>query len=166
MRLPLVRRDLPKRPVIIALVLAVAAGVVAGREKPASELVEASAPRAEKSAAAPQLDLAKLRRAQSDAAQSDPFSPRSFAAPVKQARSAAPPEPPRAPALPFTYAGKLTQDGRTEVFVLRGEELIAIAAGQNIDGEYRVDAITDASIRFTYLPLKLKQSLELGEAGA
>jgi hypothetical protein len=71
-----------------------------------------------------------------------------------------------APALPFSYFGRLTQNGTTEVFVMRGDELISIAAGRNIDAEYRVEAITPSVIRFTYLPLNTRQTLELDEAGA
>jgi hypothetical protein len=43
---------------------------------------------------------------------------------------------------------------------MRGDELLTIAAGQNI-GEYRVDKVSEASIAFTYLPLKTKQTMEL-----
>jgi hypothetical protein len=65
-----------------------------------------------------------------------------------------------APALPFQYFGRLTENGKTEVFVMRGEELIALAAGQTI-GDYRVEQVAEASISFTYLPLKMKQTLDL-----
>ena len=37
---------------------------------------------------------------------------------------------------------------------------LTVAAGQNI-GEYRVDQVNEASIAFTYLPLKTKQTMEL-----
>ena len=43
---------------------------------------------------------------------------------------------------------------------MRGDELLTVAAGQNI-GEYRVDQVNEASIAFTYLPLKTKQTMEL-----
>jgi len=82
---------------------------------------------------------------------------------VRRSSSAAAPTAPSAPPLPFAYAGKLIHDGKTEIFVTRGNEFISIAAGQKIDDAYRVDAIGESSIRFTYLPLKTRQSLELGE---
>jgi hypothetical protein len=154
-----------RRAAIVVLAVVTAAGVVAGRERPALELVEPRAPQAEKAAPPLELDLARLKRAEALAPQADPFAPKSFAPPpppVQQAVAAAP-QPPTAPPLPFAYAGKLTQEGRTEVFVLRGEELISIAAGQKLDAEYRVDAISESQIAFTYLPLKMRQSLELGE---
>ena len=163
MKLSFPRRDIAIRGAAIALCLAALAGVVTGREKPALELPSARPVRQE-AAAAPEIDLAKLQRPAAPAMQSDPFAPRSFAAPARPARAAAT-EAPGAPPLPFTYVGRLTQGGVTEVFVTRGDELISIAAGSNIDAEYRVDAISESRIAFTYLPLKTKQSLELEEAG-
>jgi hypothetical protein len=162
-KIPFVKLDIPKRAAAIALVLIAIAGVVAGREKPAIEVVESKPARIQEAAPAPDIDLAKLKRAQANAPQNDPFAPRSFEPAVRHAVAGAPAAP-SAPALPFTYFGKLIENGKTEVFVMRGDELISIAAGQKIDGEYRVDAITESSIVFTYLPLKTKLSIELAEA--
>lgn len=163
MKLTLSGRDLALRAAAIALGLATLAGVVTGREKPALEL-PAAKPVRQEAAASPQIDLAKLQRPSAPAAQGDPFAPRSFAPPPRPAQAAAA-EPPSAPSLPFTYVGRLTQDGVTEVFVTRGDELISVAAGRNIDAEYRVDAISESRIAFTYLPLKTRQSLELDGNG-
>jgi hypothetical protein len=164
MKPALLRHRLARRGLIGALAVLTAAGMVAGREKPGVAIAEPPAQRIEKAQALPAIDLDRLKRAQAAAPASDPFAPRSFAPPpTPQAQAAA--EPPSAPPLPFAYAGKLTQDGRTETFVLRGDELISIAAGHKIDEHYRVDAISASSIAFTYLPLKMRQSLELEEAG-
>ena len=62
------------------------------------------------------------------------------------------------PPLPFRYVGQLRQNGRVEVLVMRGQELHSVGAGDSIDGEYRVEDITDSTISLTYLPLKLKQT--------
>ena len=159
MRIAFLKRDIPKRPAAIAVALIATASIVAGREKPAIELVESRPSQIEKAATAPEIDLGKLQRAQADAPRSDPFAPRSFA-PVQQ-QSGAPQGP---PPLPFRYAGRLIQDGKTEVFVTRGDELISIAAGQNIDAQYRVDSISESRIRFTYVPQKTRQVLDLAEA--
>jgi len=160
MKLALPTGAVPRRAFVITLALAAAATLVAGRERPALELAEARpAPAAQSS---PAIDLAKLERSEAPAPQANPFAPRSFAPPPAR-QAAAPRQAPSAPPLPFTYAGRLTQEGRTEVFVLRGEELISIAPGQSIDGQYRVDAISDTRIAFTYLPLKTRQSIELSE---
>ena len=164
MRIAFLKRDIPKRPAAIALALIAAAGMVAGRERPAIEVVEPRAAQVEKAPSTPEIDLAKLERREGAAPGNDPFAPRSFA-PAPQQEAAAPQAPKGAPPLPFAYAGKLTQDGRTEIFVVRGEELISIAAGQKIDAQYRVDSITESKIRFTYLPLKTRQVLDREEAG-
>lgn len=124
-------------------------------------------------ASAAEIDFSKLARGRRAAPQRDPFGPRSFAPPAAPAApkasrkvASAAPEKPSAPPLPFTYLGKVTQGKRTETYVLRGEELISIAPGQNIDAHYRVEAVTETAIRFTYLPLKTPQTLEVPEAGA
>jgi hypothetical protein len=151
-----------KRAALVVLALAAVVGVVTGREKPALELIEAKSARPEPVVAAVDIDLDKLHRAESGAPQKDPFARLSFApAPVPQQEAAAPPPAPSAPALPFRYFGKLTEKGKTEVYVMRGDELISIAAGSQLDNEYRVDGITDTAIEFTYLPLKTRQSMEL-----
>lgn len=162
MKLAFLKRDIPKRPAIaIAVALLAAASLVIGREKPALEVVEPSAARPRNTAAAPEIDLDKLRRSpEAEAPQNDPFAPRSFAPKPRAQRSAAAASAPKAaPPLPFTYIGWVSQDGKTEVYVQRGEELISIAAGQKIEPDYRVDSITDSSIGFTYLPMKTHQAL-------
>jgi len=168
----LLKGKIPKRPAIaIAVALVAAASLVIGREKPALEVVESTPARAQNMAAAPDIDLDKLRRPEAapgaDAPQNDPFAPRSFApAPRAKARAAAADAAPArktAPPLPFTYIGWVSQDGKTEVYVTRGQELISIAAGEQIGPEYRVDSITEESIRFTYLPMKTHQVLARAE---
>ncbi|HEY7240914.1 MAG TPA: hypothetical protein VH600_17195 [Burkholderiales bacterium] len=162
----ILKRNVPKRPAIaIAVTLVAAASLVIGRERPALEVVESSPARAQNTAAAPEIDLDKLRRvAEADAPKSDPFAPRSFAPKPRAQRGAAAASAPKgAPPLPFTYIGWVSQDGKTDVYVQRGEELISIAAGQKIEPDYRVDSITDSSIGFTYLPMKTRQVLERAE---
>ncbi len=69
-----------------------------------------------------------------------------------------------APPLPFRYVGRLVQNGRAEVLLMRGALLHSIAEGDEIDGEYRVERITAASIRFLYLPARVAQSLDVAAA--
>ena len=162
MKITFLTTDTAKRAAAIALALAAAAGVVAGREKPVLEVVGTrAAPRAQP-AATLDIDLASLERAPVTAPRNDPFAPRSFAPPPPP-QKLAPQAAPSAPPLPFRYVGTMTANGKTEVLVLRRDELISIVTGQNIDGEYRVDAITDERIAFTYLPLKQRQSIQIAE---
>ena len=156
------KRFVLKRAALVVLALAALVGVVTGREKPAVELIEAKSARREPVVATSDINLDKLHRAETGAPQNDPFARNSFApAPAAQQAASAPPPAPSAPALPFRYFGKLTEKGKTEVYVMRGDELISIAAGSQLDNEYRVDSITDSAIGFTYLPLKTQQSMEL-----
>jgi hypothetical protein len=66
-----------------------------------------------------------------------------------------------APPLPFRYVGRVVQNGKAEVLLLRGVMLHTIAEGDEIDGEYRVERITGAAIQFTYLPAGSRQQLDL-----
>jgi hypothetical protein len=149
-----------KKVLVVLGVLGLLASVVAGREKPAAPAVVEPAARL---AARIELDLSKLEsrgeEAKDAVAKADPFAQKSFAPPAE----AAPPQPPvkpAAPPLPFVYLGKVIEDGKLAVFLSRGEENLSVRAGDTI-GEYRVDAVTENEIRFTYLPLKTKQSLPL-----
>lgn len=143
-----------KRAAVIAAAVTVVAGVVAGRERPSMEIIHERV----KPVADDGIDLARLQRPEASVPRSDPFA-RNFGQ-EKPAQVSTVVEKPVAPPLPFQYFGRLTENGKTEVFVMRGEELLAIAAGQKI-GDYRVEQIADASISFTYLPLKMKQTLDL-----
>jgi hypothetical protein len=135
-------------------VLALLASVVAGRERPSMSVLEP--------AAAQSIDLSKLTRAPADAGAApaaDPFAPKNFH-PQPQQQQAAAPAKPEAPALPFRYLGKLIEDGKLSVFLANGEETVTATAGARL-GDWRVDKVTENEVRFTYLPMKTKQSLPL-----
>jgi len=145
-----------KNAAIIAAAVTVVAGVVAGRERPSLEIIHERV----KPIADDGIDLARLQRPEASVPQNDPFA-RNFGQPKPaQVSNAAAVQKPVAPPLPFQYFGRLTQNGKTDVFVMRGEELIALAAGQTI-GDYRVEQVAESSISFTYLPLKMKQTMDL-----
>jgi hypothetical protein len=157
-----------KKALLVIAAAGLVASVVTGREKPSLAVAEPAARipsriQVQQVIEQQDLDLAKLERHADEGARADPFASRSFAAarapgPAQKA-SVAP--PPVAPPLPFQYFGKLTENGKTEVYVMRGEELISIARGQTIGAEYRIDQVSDSSISFTYLPLKMKQNMDL-----
>jgi hypothetical protein len=162
MNLSFLKRDIPKRALLVVVTLAAVAGVVTGREKPAIEVVEERAGRPIPAMA--DIDLAKLERPEAGLPQNDPFAQRSFGAAPKAPRAAAGDARPALPPLPFQYIGKVIENGKQEVYVMRGDELLAIARGQKIGNEYRVDRITGTSITFTYLPSKTRQTLDLPAA--
>jgi hypothetical protein len=117
------------------------------------------------------LDL--LRREPYPALKSDPFKAEgeagldpgsdsdSFEGGVGGRRSSGPPPP---PPLPFTYMGKMLEDGKTVVFLTRGDRNYVVRQGATIDGQYRVDQIGARTMVLTYLPAKAKQTLAIGSA--
>lgn len=68
----------------------------------------------------------------------------------------------RAPPLPFTYLGTKIEDGNREVFLARGERTYVVHAGSTIDAIYQIEAIGNATLTLSYLPLKQMQVLQIG----
>jgi len=151
---PIVRKTL-----IVLAAAGLVASVVAGRERPAAEIVEPAARIDTRIRAGEDLDLSKLERPADEGARADLFANRSFdegnaTAKAGKAEKSGPPP------LPFAYLGKLIEDGKLAVFLSRGGESLSVAQGDTI-GEYRVDSVSETEITFTYLPLKTKQKLPL-----
>ena len=72
---------------------------------------------------------------------------------------------PVAPPLPFTYVGKLLQQGKSStVFLERQNRIFLVREGDAIDANYRVDTIKAPVMILTYLPLDIKQTVQIGEA--
>jgi hypothetical protein len=108
------------------------------------------------------IDLAKLESRLGEDAKVDPFAPRNFgsAAAPQASAPAAGPAVRQAPALPFRYIGKMIDNGQLAVFLQNGAESYTAMEGERV-GDYRIDKITENEIRFTYLPMKTKQTLPL-----
>jgi hypothetical protein len=136
------------------------ASVVAGREKPDPKDVQPVARIDTRLQVAEDIDLGKLERRLDDGATVNAFAPRNFSPVVPAPQASAKPAKPEAPALPFRYLGKWLEGGKLSVFIANGEQSYSVAEGDRL-GDYRVDAISEAEIRFTYLPLKTKQRLPL-----
>jgi len=98
-----------------------------------------------------------LQRTAFPAAQADPFAARSWAP-----RVAEKPAAPTAPPLPYTYFGRMTEDGKLYVFLQRGERSYTVKRGDVLDTQYRVEEITPGALVITYLPLKQRQVLHTG----
>jgi len=81
--------------------------------------------------------------------------------------------PPRAPPLPFAIVSTWRESGTTYIGMsANGQDVIvcrscslpgSIRQGQTLLGIYRLDSVTDRTLVFTFLPLKQKQELPLGE---
>jgi hypothetical protein len=74
------------------------------------------------------------------------------------------PPAPTAPPLPFTYIGRFQEEGQPMVYYLeRGADVLVVAAGQQIDNNYRLEAAANGQLQFTYVPLDARQVLSIGE---
>ena len=80
---------------------------------------------------------------------------------------AAPPRPPPKPSAPpfaYTYVGGLLDNNVRTAFFEKSERVIALKAGDTVDGVYRVDQMTDKQMQLTYLPLDQRLTVPLGGA--
>jgi hypothetical protein len=81
-----------------------------------------------------------------------------------------PPQPtivpiPTAPAINFRYIGKMLEEGKhSAVFLERQSRIFIVREGDAIDASYRVDEIVPPVMTLTYLPLGIKQTVQIGEA--
>jgi hypothetical protein len=111
------------------------------------------------------IALEKLQRTQAGAKVkiADLFTSKSWYVPPPPPKPM-PPPPPMAPPLPFTYIGELMEDGEITVFLSKQDRNYVIKTDTVIDGTYHVDTITPTVLTLTYLPLKIKQSMPLGDS--
>lgn len=135
--------------------------------QPTREAVTPAAPREPASAAMPAVEdtawLPKPRLALTESPTDlfyiePPPRPATERAPV----AVAPPPAPMAPPLPYTYMGKLSDQGELAVFLTRNGKPYVARPGDVLDGQYRVDAIRPPVLELTYLPLEQKQTLNIG----
>ncbi len=73
-----------------------------------------------------------------------------------------PPPPPKPPALPFSYMGKLEEGDRTVYFLVKGDKLYMVKAGEDVDDAYSFDGEVDHQLQLTYKPLRIAQTLTVG----
>lgn len=111
--------------------------------------------------ALPELELEKLELDKSREPITNAFEPRSWAPPPPP-KNNLPPPPPQAPPLPYTYVGKMVDEGQIVVFLTRQERNYAVRSGDKLDNTYQVDDIKPSVMLLTYLPLNLQQSLTIG----
>lgn len=92
------------------------------------------------------------------------FAASSWYVPPPPPKPLPPPPPPKptAPPLPFTYLGSY-DDALSQIVILaRGDRVYTVAEGDLIDSIYRVDSVKAGMVQFTYLPLKIRQSIMTG----
>ena len=89
------------------------------------------------------------------------FSLQTWAPPVAKSKKQAQPvvPPPVAPPIPFSYLGKIEEDGKAEYFVMQQNKLFNLKIGQQVQGQWRLDSEDAQYLNWTFLPLKLTQIL-------
>lgn len=138
---------------------------------PASASAGSAGPGAGKTAMMPREKLVALRAPLSLESVRNPFASSSWLPPPPPpvevpAAPAARPAPPTAPALPFVYLGGLDANtSKPQVFLSNGDQLLIVSSGQVIDGQYRVDSISDTGVVLTYLPLNQRQVISTQSEG-
>ncbi len=87
-----------------------------------------------------------------------------YVPPPPPSPSLLPPPPPAAPPLPFTYFGQYKDPGSAAmvIFLSNADRVYTVSEGDVIDGTYSVGPITSGQLELTYLPLNIKQSLNIG----
>lgn len=76
---------------------------------------------------------------------------------------AAPPAP-VAPPNPYRFAGRLVRGGQAQIFLSKGDSVVAVRQGETIEGGYRVETIGEEQITLTYLPLGKKETIPVFSA--
>lgn len=154
------------------VVILAAAG--ANREDRENAVVVAEVTRADRTKAegtrvadAAELDPAQLRREASAGETGNAFESKSWYVPPPPPPAAKPLPPPlpSAPPLPFTYLGRYDDSAKPVIFLVRGDRILLVSAGDVIEGIYRVDGIAGSMLGLTYLPLNIRQTLDIGNAG-
>lgn len=83
-------------------------------------------------------------------------------APVVQATVQPAPQPPMMPPLNLKFVGRLTEtNGMRLVFASLNEAPVTLAVGQTLSNGFRVDAINDNAVEFTYIALNTTAKLDL-----
>jgi len=166
----LLQRDIPRGAAAAIVALGLLASVVTGRETPPAPEPAPPTPKAtaEVPVVAEDLDMMKIVRQRRDGAVPDLFStpaPAPIAPPAPAAEPAPvksePPPPPTAPALPFSYLGRLQNGERIIIYLLKNQDMLLAETGSTLESDYRVEGISDTAVTFLYLPLGTRQVLSI-----
>jgi hypothetical protein len=91
------------------------------------------------------------------------IAPCAFGADVKPAPVAAPAARVTSGA-PYTWIGRLVQNGEQQVLFTDGERLISAKRGETIDGSYLVEAITQDEVTLLNVQLRSRTRLRMSNA--
>jgi hypothetical protein len=75
-----------------------------------------------------------------------------------------PPPAPTAPPLPFAFMGSYRSEGGGAIYYLTaGDRVYDVKVGDTLDNTYSIDGVKSGLLLLTYMPLKIQQSLAVGE---
>jgi len=75
-----------------------------------------------------------------------------------------PPPAPTAPPLPFAFMGSYrTQEGGAVYYLTAGDRVYDVKVGDTLDNTYSVDGVKSGQLLLTYMPLKIQQSIAVGD---
>lgn len=69
---------------------------------------------------------------------------------------------PQMPANPFTYAGKLLDDGKLIVFLTDGVRNHSVQVGDVLDDVWKIQSIHPPELTLKYIPLKTEIQMQIG----
>lgn len=158
---------------LAVLGLSVLAAVWVGQEEETAEPVQAARPVTLQGGAANVtvtadkgigLKMGDLSRAAREDEAGDLFAAKSWYVPPPPPKPVPPPPPPppSAPPLPFSFLGKMVDDGHMTVYLSKDGRNYVVKAGETIDGMYQVEEIGPRMMTLVYLPLNIKQTLMIG----
>ena len=137
----------------------------------AADTSSTSASPAAPAVAAPKVKVEQLKRGTIRADGGNLFQSKNWNPPPPPKKSARKPAalpqpvalpPPQAPPLPYTYIGRLIDDGQAVVFLTRQEKNLVVRVGDTLENTYHVDEITADQLVLTHLQFKQQQTLSLG----
>jgi hypothetical protein len=75
-----------------------------------------------------------------------------------------PPPAPTAPPLPFVFMGSYKTAGAgSTYFLTAGDRVYDVKVGDTLDNTYSVDGVKSGQLLLTYMPLKIQQTLAVGD---
>ena len=131
-----------------------------------AKLAQPSAPQSKPTVPAGSLRLDLLAQARNLGKEGDAFGAKSWViVPPPPPPAPIVAEAPRAPPLPFRFMGQVNDGhGNITYFLLRGTAMLAASVGESIDNIYRLERAEGGVLHFIYLPLQVRQSLQIGVA--
>lgn len=162
-------RDIPPRAAAVIVALVLVASVVSGSQwGPVADPVPEPRTQPRETTEAPALDLELLERRKVSGRVPDLFATPIPAAAKVRTATAAPAQPtlsvamaPPLPPLPYRYLGRMDDGERRIVFLEKGPVVLTAAAGDTIEGIYRIESVSETAIAFRHIARDVVQTLQV-----